>query len=167
MPSTLNIEEISWIFSNLQAVEEVRGRRYGEVQLSFLALLEESVQVGVLAQERFYGEDVYLKLDGREVNRTHRKNSREHNTWVCTVEMTLVDTLKIAFAPSTHFTSAPFCKIQDDTLSIHLSHCVSLNTSFSLNECLHYSSCFILIFMSPHSPWCCWHPCSPSNQVEG
>lgn len=80
MPSTLNIEEISWIFSNLQAVEEVRGRRYGEVQLSFLALLEESVQVGVLAQERFYGEDVYLKLDGREVNRTHRKNSREHNT---------------------------------------------------------------------------------------
>lgn len=38
------------LFSDLQAVEEVGGRRKREVQLSLLALLEESVQVGVLAQ---------------------------------------------------------------------------------------------------------------------
>lgn len=30
-------------------------------------------------------------------------------TWVYTVETTFVDTLKTAFPPSTHFTSAPFC----------------------------------------------------------
>lgn len=46
----LRFEEIQRLYSDLQAVEEVGGRRYREVQLSLLALLEESVQVGVLTQ---------------------------------------------------------------------------------------------------------------------
>lgn len=33
-------------------------------------------------------------------------------TWVYTVETTCVDTLKMAFPPSTHFTSAPFCQTE-------------------------------------------------------
>lgn len=37
------------------------------------------------------------------------RNSDDSLTWVYTVETTFVDTLKIAFPPSTHFTSAPFC----------------------------------------------------------
>lgn len=44
-------------FSDLQAVEEVGGRRLREVELSLLALLEESVQVGVLAKT-----DQFLKI---------------------------------------------------------------------------------------------------------
>lgn len=38
-------------------------------------------------------------------------------TWVYTVETTCVDTLKMAFPPSTHFTSAPFCQTEKERKS--------------------------------------------------
>jgi len=56
------IEEIQALFSDLQAVEEVGGRRLREVQLSLLALLEESVQVGVLAQT-----EEFIKISSQQL----------------------------------------------------------------------------------------------------
>lgn len=38
-------------------------------------------------------------------------------TWVYTVETTCVDTLKMAFPASTHFTSAPFCQTEKERKS--------------------------------------------------
>lgn len=51
-----------WLSSDLQAVEEVGGRRLREVQLSLLALLEETVQVGVLAKR-----DGFIKSSSKQL----------------------------------------------------------------------------------------------------
>lgn len=59
---------------------------------------------------------VTLPVSVSEPVKTKKSNGdcrpAEGFTWVYTVETTCVDTLKMAFPPSTHFTSAPFCQTE-------------------------------------------------------
>lgn len=70
-----------------------------------------------------------------EKRRENHRIPNDGRTWVYTVEITLVDTLKIGFPPSTHFISAPFCQkgreefvCEDEKYHTNLSHGVMFNT---------------------------------------
>lgn len=84
-------------------------------------------------------------------------------TWVYTVETTFVDTLKIDFPPSTHFTSAPFWK--KGTAVVWTLVPFTFNTlMFLLHSCiLTYDILQSLLV----SPWCCWLLWCWGIRVEG
>lgn len=85
-------------------------------------------------------------------------------TWVYTVETTFVDTLKMAFPPSTHFTSAPFCSTAGRLKKQRGNH---LQAVLPLQAC-HFFFHSLLPFSSRcWLPWCCWLPWSPSTRAAG
>lgn len=85
-------------------------------------------------------------------------------TWVYTVETTFVDTLKTAFPPSTHFTSAPFCSTAWGLKKERGNH---LQAVLALQACYFFFHSLLPFSSRCWLPWCCWLPWSPSTRAAG